>query len=472
MALPTIVIVGRPNVGKSSLMNRLAGRKISIVDPTAGVTRDRVSTIIEIPPPNSGPGSGRSADEPYHATLIDTGGYGIEDSMQLTTQVEQQIANGLAGADLVLFMVDAQQGITPLDQTVAQLLRTTAGKGKKIVLVANKVDADNLEPIAYNTMQLGFGEPVMMSATTKYNLSTLYTAIREQIDFETISAEGHDEEDSNAGILVAVVGKRNAGKSTLVNALAGEERVIVSEKEGTTRDSVDVRLEIDGKPITLIDTAGVRKGKSIQDDIEFYSQHRSLRSVRRADVCLLLIDAAVPVSQVDHQLVNEITRHHRPTVVVVNKWDLAEKEYTHDQYVAYLDDSLKGLSFAPIVFISAKQGEGMAEAIAMALNLFEQSNHRMSTSKLNAAIEEITNERGPSNKQGKHAKIYYATQTDVNPPTVVLFVNDADLFDRNYQQYLINRMRDYVDFSEVPIRLWLRGKDKMTVDERKSLKQV
>ncbi|MEM1353357.1 MAG: ribosome biogenesis GTPase Der [Planctomycetota bacterium] len=467
MALPRIVIVGRPNVGKSSLMNRLAGRKISIVDPTAGVTRDRVSTTIEIPPDMD---KGRNTDRPYQAQLIDTGGYGIEDSMQLTTEVEQQIAHGLAGADLVLFMVDAQAGVTPLDQTVAQLLRTTAGDGKKIVLVANKVDADNLEPVAYNVMQLGFGEPVMISATTKHNLSALYRAIHGQIDFESYLTEGGKNEE-DAGVLVAVVGKRNAGKSTLVNALAGEERVIVSEKEGTTRDSVDVRLEVDGKPLTLIDTAGVRKTKSLQDDIEFYSQHRSLRSVRRADVCLLLIDAAVPVSQVDHQLVNEITKHHRPTVVVVNKWDLAEQEYTHDQYVAYLDDALKGLSFAPIVFISATQGEGMAEAVAMALNLYEQSSHRMSTSRLNSAIEQITAERGPSNKHGKHAKIYYGTQTDVNPPTVVLFVNDTDLFDRNYQQYLINRLRDYVDFSEVPIRLWLRGKDKMTAEERKSLKR-
>lgn len=465
MSLPKIVIVGRPNVGKSSLMNRLAGRKISIVDPTAGVTRDRVSTVIELPP-------AKQDGKAYHATLIDTGGYGIEDSMQLTTQVEQQIAAGLAGADLVLFLVDAQTGIVPLDQTMAQVLRSSAGQGKKILLVANKVDADNLEAAAYNVMQLGFGEPVMISATTKHNFNALYKAIHKNIDFKTRDSDGTDAEDAESGTLVAVVGKRNAGKSTLVNALAGEERVIVSEKEGTTRDSVDVRLEVDGKPMTLIDTAGVRKGKSIQDDIEYYSQHRSLRSVRRANVCLLLIDAAVPVSQVDHQLVNEIVKHHRPAVVVVNKWDLAEQQYTEEEYVKYLDDSLKGLSFAPIVFISAKQGEGMAEAIAMALNLYEQASHRMSTSDLNRAIEEITAERGPSNKHGKHAKIYYATQTGANPPTVVLFVNDADLFDRNYQQYLINRMRDYVAFSEVPIRLWLRGKDKLTAEERKKFKKA
>lgn len=458
MPLPKIAIVGRPNVGKSSLMNRLAGRKISIVDPTAGVTRDRVSTKIEIP--NEGA-------DPDLATLIDTGGYGIEDSQQLTAEVEQQIANGLADADLVMFVVDSQSGIVPLDKTVAQVLRTSAGD-KPIILVANKVDADNLEPLAYDAMQLGFGEPVKVSATTKHNFGELYRALKRHIDFDLYDISEDHEDDS--GVLVAVVGKRNAGKSTLVNALAGEERVIVSEKAGTTRDSVDVRCEIDDKIFTLIDTAGVRKTKSLAGDIEYYSQHRSLRSVRRANVCLLLIDSSVPISQVDHQLVNEINKHHRPTVVVINKWDLAEQEHTQDEYVAYLDDSLKGLAFAPIVFTSAANNEGMAEALALALNLYEQANHRMGTSELNRSIEEIAKERGPSNKYGRHAKMYYATQTNVNPPTIVMFVNDADLFDRNYQQYVVNRLRDTVPFSEVPIRLFVRGKDKMSAEQRKALK--
>lgn len=461
MALPRIAIVGRPNVGKSSLMNRLAGRKISIVDPTAGVTRDRVATTIEIPAEEPG-------EDPHLATLIDTGGYGIEDSQQLTAEVEQQIAAGLADAELILFLVDAQAGVVPLDQTVAQVLRTSSGD-KPIILVSNKVDADNLEPAGYDATRLGFGDPVMISATTRFNLNALYKTLRQQIDFEKYDRE-EDARDNDAGVLVAVVGKRNAGKSTMVNALAGEQRVIVSEKEGTTRDSVDVRVEIDGKVFTLIDTAGVRKTKSLQDDIEYYSQHRSLRSVRRADVCLLLIDSSVPISQVDHQLVNEINKHHRPTVVVINKWDLAEDEHTQDEYVEYLDDSLKGLSFAPIVFTSASEGEGMREAVALALNLYEQAGHRMGTSELNRAIEEITAERGPSNKHGKHAKIYYATQTGLYPPTVVLFVNDADLFDNNYRQYLINRMRDTVAFSEVPIRLFIRGKDKMTAAQRTEMK--
>lgn len=465
MPLPRIAIVGRPNVGKSSLMNRLAGRKISIVDPTAGVTRDRVATTVEIPMPDD------TDAAPRFASLIDTGGYGIQDSQQLTAEVEQQIALGLADADLVLFVIDAQSGVVPLDETVAHVLRTSAGD-KPILLIANKVDAENIEPSAYDATRLGFSDPVLISATTRYNLNALYRAIHKTIDFDHYT-QGDQPADHQPGVLVAVVGKRNAGKSTLVNALAGEARVIVSEKEGTTRDSVDVRCQIDDKVFTLIDTAGVRKTKSLQDDIEYYSQHRSLRSVRRADVCLLLVDASVPISQVDHQLVNEITKHYRPTVVVVNKWDLAENEHTQESYVSYLDDALKGLSYAPIVFTSASQGEGMREAVGLALNLYDQARHRMGTSELNRAIEEISAERGPSNKHGKHgkhAKIYYATQTGTNPPTVVLFVNDDQLFDNNYRQYLINRFRDRVDFSEVPIRLFIRGKDKMSAQDRKALK--
>ena len=459
--LPRIVIVGRPNVGKSSLLNLLAGRRVSIVDPTAGVTRDRVSTVIDIPGEHRG-------DPGREAELIDTGGYGIEDSMNLTAEVEQQIAHGLAEADLILFVVDAQTGLVPLDQTVARVLRQSGGKQKPVVVVANKVDAQHHEPGGFEAAALGFGDPVLISAKTKHHLHDLYDAIRANVDFD---AERPNPEPDDDAVKLALVGKRNAGKSTLINTLAGADRVIVSEQPGTTRDSVDVRLDLDTgdgvKSFIAIDTAGVRKTKSLAGDIEFYSQHRSLRSVRRADVCLLLIDAAVPISQVDHQLVNEINKHHRPAVVVVNKWDLAEAKYTEEEYVAYLDDALKGLSFAPIVFISAAKAEGMKECIALAWNLYQQAAHRVGTGELNQFIELIMNERGPSaGKGGKRAKIYYATQLAVSPPTIALFVNDPELFDGNYQRYLVNRMRDELPFAEVPIKLFVRGKQKMPASER------
>jgi len=457
-ALPKIVIIGRPNVGKSSLLNILAGRRISIVDPTAGVTRDRISTPIFIPGVNQG-------DDGHYIELVDTGGYGIEDSMDLTTEVEQQIAHGLAEADMILFLIDAQTGLVPLDRTVAKVLRTSGAQSKPVVLVANKVDSDSLEPAAYEASALGFGDPICISAKTKYQLYALHDAIRANIDFDA----QRQEPSVDPGVRLALVGKRNAGKSTLINALAGSERVIVSEQAGTTRDSVDVRMELktaEGmKVFTCIDTAGVRKTKSLDGDIEFYSQHRSLRSVRRADVCLLLIDAAVPISQVDVQLVNEINKHFRPTVIVVNKWDLAESKYTQDEYVSYLEDALKGLTFAPIIFISATQEEGMQEVVAMALNLFQQASHRVTTGELNRFIELIMAERGPTaGKGGKRAKVYYATQLETNPPTIALFVNDPDLFDLNYQRYFVNRLRDELPFAEVPIKLLVRGKTQNSLE--------
>ncbi len=313
---------------------------------------------------------------------------------------------------------------------------------------------------------MGFGEPVLISAETGHNKYALYDAIHEHVDFDRVV----DNTPPETGVLVAMIGKRNAGKSTLVNALAGDERVIVSEQEGTTRDSVDVTFEIDGHVFTAIDTAGVRKRKSLAGDIEYYSHHRSLRSVRRADVCLLLVDASVPVSQVDKQLVNEVLKHHRPTVVVVNKWDLAEAEYTQEQYVEYLDDALKGLHYAPIVFTSAKASQGVREALGMALNLHEQAMHRVGTGELNQIIEAIGQERGPSHKGGKRGKIYYAAQVDVNPPTIVLHVNAPEIFDNNYQRFLLNRLRDALPFSEVPIKLLIRGKASMTAEERIAMK--
>lgn len=488
MPIPQIVIVGRPNVGKSSLLNMLVRRQIAIVDPTAGVTRDRVGTAAFIP-------SDRRDTPDHPVRIIDTGGFGITDmevgdhgnSRDMTADVERQITRGLHEADLVLLVIDAQAGVTGLDERFAEVLRKQLGK-RPIITVANKVDSEKHEAAAYDAARLGFGQVVTISAKTGHQKYQLLDAIREAIDWSKFDAEPADEsrEDDvddhaasrHAGAdrdathprdhprhagppLFAIVGKRNAGKSTLVNALAHDERVIVSEQPGTTRDAVDVDVEIDGLKLTLIDTAGVRKTKSLAGDIEYYAQHRALRSVRRADVCLLLIDATEPVSQVDKQLVNEILKHHRPTVVLVNKWDLAAQEHTQDAYVEYLDDALKGLSFAPIVFTSAKSGEGLTDAIAMGLNLYEQARHRMGTGELNRIVEQILLERGPSSKGGKQAKVYYATQVATDPPAIALFVNDPSLFEGGYERYLLNRFRDELPFSEVPIRLMFRPRQQM-----------
>jgi GTP-binding protein len=446
--LPQVVIVGRPNVGKSSLLNLLARRRISIVDAMAGVTRDRISAVVELP-------ATLETGEPVSIELIDTGGHGIVDTQDLTAEVERQIAVGVAESDLILFVVDAQSGVMPLDQEVAQLLRTSAGD-RPVVLVANKVDGPSHEPAAYESLRLGFGEPVMVSAANSYNKIALADAIVEHLPSPEDRRAHAPGAGDDGGVKLAIVGKRNAGKSTLVNALAGSERVIVSEKEGTTRDSVDVRFEMDDRLFTAIDTAGARKLKSIKQDIEFYSHHRALRSIRRADVVLLLIDAALPVSQVDAKLGHEVLRHYKPCVVVVNKWDLAEKKYTQEQYLEYLDKTLKGLAFAPIAFISAERGEGMSELVETASALHAQAGHRVTTGELNRVAENILAQRTPVSKVGKIPKVYYVTQSQVYPPTIAMFVNRTELFDAGYERFFINRLRDELPFPEVPIRLVIR----------------
>ncbi len=474
--IPKVVIVGRPNVGKSSLLNLLAERMISIVDPTPGVTRDRITTFADLVDPDGG--------ETMAISLTDTGGHGIQDSQNLTLDVERQIALGVADAHLILFVVDAQTGILPLDKEVAKLLREAGaiplgkkitGKralGKRVMLIANKVDGEKLEPNAEEANQLGFGRPIPVSATTKHNKNSFVRTLRETLleIMELAQELGQGDvclEDSpDTGMLMAIVGKRNAGKSTLVNALAGDERVIVSEVEGTTRDSIDVRFEIDGKVFTAIDTAGVRKRKSLDGDIEFYSYHRSLRSIRRADVVLLMIDATIPVSQVDEQLAHEIENHFKPCVIVVNKWDLVEDEHDQDEYIQYLEKHLKGFAYAPVAFISAKHSEGVREVVAMALNLDQQACHRVSTGELNRVVENIVKAKPPSARQGKQPKVYYVTQLDVNPPTIGLFVNDEQFFDVGYQRYLMNRFREVLPFSEVPIKLLLRTRESIPQEER------
>lgn len=492
--VPKIAIVGRPNVGKSSLLNMLARRTVSIVDATPGVTRDRVSAWVTLPPvPPQHPAR--------EVELIDTGGHGVKDVQNLTAEVEQQIALALAEAHLVLFVVDAQTGVLAADQAVARRLResrrmTGATNWKPdsgqtpVLVVANKVDSQAQEPAAAEAERLGFGEPVTISATTTYNKFGLIEAIQQVLgrlpgadsagperpaERKAARPSGpaaHDlqepqpeHRDPKAGLLLAIVGKRNAGKSTLVNALAGQQRVIVSDVPGTTRDAIDVRFEHGGQIFTAIDTAGARKRKSLAGDIEFYSHHRALRSIRRADVVLLVIDALVPISQVDEQLAQEVTEHFKPVVLVVNKWDLVADEGKQQEFGEYLAKQLKGLDFAPIVFISAKKAQGVAELLAMAHNLLQQASHRVPTAQVNEMVQQAVTARKPPAKGGRTARVYYATQLGVRPPTLAMWVNDPELFDAGYQRYLLNRLRDLLPYSEVPIKLTIRRRRRKTLGE-------
>ncbi len=435
MALPTVAIIGRPNVGKSSLLNALAGAMISIVEPTAGVTRDRISTFI-----------GR---DDHYFELIDTGGYGIVDSDQLSEHIEQQILQAIESAQLILFMVDIRDGLVPLDKIIARLLRKN---DLDIIGVANKADTARMFPAAGEFSKLGFGEFLCVSVKNNLNKAVLLDKI-----FDKLATLGPGR-PAKPVMKVAIVGKRNVGKSTLVNAMVGSERVIVSETPGTTRDAVDVRFEKDGKTITVIDTAGIRKKNKMADSIEFYSYVRVTRSIRRADVVMFMIDAAVPVSQVDKKLAKFIAEKHKSCIIVINKWDLAKDSAATDDYQEYLTKLLPGLKYAPIAFTTATEAKNIQSVLDLAAEIFKQTTTWIPTPKLNNAFEIIKQEKIGTAKGGKKGwpKIYYVTQIAVNPVTILMFVNRPELFEENYRRFIINRLRTILPIEEVPIRLLAR----------------
>ena len=435
MALPVVAIIGRPNVGKSSLFNALAGEMISIVEPTSGVTRDRVSTFI-----------GR--DEKYFE-LIDTGGYGVVDSDQLSEHIEQQIIVAIESANLVIFMVDIRDGVVPLDEKIARLLRKNE---LDVIGVANKADNARMFPAAAEFSKLGFGEFLCISVKNNLNKAVLLDRVFERIEHL------ESAKPKEPAMKIAIVGKRNTGKSTLVNAMVGSERVIVSETPGTTRDAVDVRFEKDDKTIIVIDTAGIRKKSKIANSIEFYSYVRATWSIRRADVVLLLIDATLPVSQIDKKVARFITEECKSCILVVNKWDLAKETAVTGDYEGYLTKLLPGLKYAPIAFTTATEAKNVHSVLDLAAEIFKQTTTWIPTAKLNKAFEIIKTEKiGGVKGKGSWPKIYYATQISVNPITILMFVNKPELFEENYRRFIINRLRELLPVEEVPIRLLARS---------------
>jgi GTP-binding protein len=436
MAMPVVAIIGRPNVGKSSLFNALAGEMISIVEPTAGVTRDRVSAIIE-------------KGEKYFE-LIDTGGYGIVDVQQLSEHIKQQIITAIESANIVLFMVDIREGIVPLDEKIARLLRK---EGLDVIGVANKADDAKMFPAAGEFSKLGLGEFLCISVTNNLNKQVLLDRI-----FGKLS--GIESAKPAAPVMkIAIVGKQNTGKSTLVNAMVGTERVIVSETPGTTRDAIDVRFEKDGKTIVVIDTAGIRKKSKIADSIGFYSYVRATRSIQRADVVLLLIDATTEVSEVDKKIARFIADEYKSCIIVINKWDLAKETAVTGNYEDYLTKLLPGLRYAPIAFTTATEAKNVQSVLDLAAEIFRQTTTWISTGRLNKAFEMIKTEGVRASKRGKGSglKIYYATQTAVNPVTILMFVNRPELFEENYRRFIVGRLRELLPTAEVPIKLLARS---------------
>jgi len=436
MGLPTVAIVGRPNVGKSSLLNALAGEMISIVEPTAGVTRDRVSTFI-------------NRDDRYFE-LIDTGGYGIVDSDELSGHIEGQIFQAITAANVVVFMTDVRDGVTPLDEKIAQLLRK---HNMAVIGVANKADSAKMFPAAGEFTRLGFGEFLCISAQNNLNKSVLLDTL-----FERLADSDAMGEPPQPVMKIAMVGKRNAGKSSMVNAIAGSERVIVSEIPGTTRDAVDVRIEKDSQTIIVIDTAGVRKKNKMADNIEFYSYVRATRSIERADVVWLLIDATLSMSQVDKRLARLIAEAHKSCILVVNKWDLAKDSAATGDYADYLTAMLPALKYAPIAFTTATAGKNVQAVLDLSAELFKQANTRVGTGRLNKAFEIIRDDRTGARRSGAAwPRVYYATQISTNPVTILMFVNNPKLFDENYLRYMTHRLQDLLPVGEVPVRLFARS---------------
>jgi GTP-binding protein len=447
VAVPVVAIVGRPNVGKSSLFNWLSGRRIAIVDPTAGVTRDRLSNLIPVPLP-----AGADGGPNCYVELIDTGGLGIEDVDNLTADIERQIGTAIAQADVVLFVVDARSGLVPLDEEVVRRLRSV---NKPILCVANKCDTPDFEPQTAEFHKFGLGPLVIVSTLQNRGKKELLRLIADRLP-----PPGSSVPQLEPDLKLAIVGRRNTGKSTFINSLARSERMIVSEVAGTTRDSVDVRFERDGLVFLAIDTAGVRRKSSIASDIEFYSMARAERSIRRADVVLLFLDPRPRISKVDKQLADYILNNHKPAIFVVNKWDLAPPSLPTSKFGDYVRKVFPSLDYLPIAFITAKTGRNVYAVLNLAQALHKQASARVSTGDLNRVLREALTAQAPPLRQNRRPKVYYATQVATNPPTIVLFTNSPELFDNTYQRYLLKTFRDRLPFGEVPIKLYLRRRNR------------
>jgi GTP-binding protein len=446
MALPKVVIIGRPNVGKSSIFNWLAGRRLAIVDDVAGVTRDRMIYLIR--------------HNEVFFEIVDTGGIGINDVDDLSDEIEDQIQLAMDSADVILFVVDTRSGMVALDREVAKRLRYI---DKPIICVANKTDEAEMDPEADEFYSLGRGKLIRVSALQNRNRDLLLDMISERVP-QLTEEELMNENIEPSEMKVALVGRRNVGKSTFINSLTQTERMIVSEVAGTTRDSVDVHFELDSKSFIAIDTAGIRKSKSVRTDVEFYSTHRAQRSIRRADVTLMFFDCSQRISQVDKQLCKYIGDNYKACVFVVNKWDLMVEHMPTERWVTYLRDTFQTMWHVPIAFITGQTGKNMKALLNHAQMLYKQSRQRVSTSYLNRLIRGAVDRQPPPLFKNRRPKIYYCTQVSTEPPTIVIKCNNPKAFAPDYRRYLLSVLRDQLEFGEVPIKMYLQRREQ--TDER------
>jgi GTP-binding protein len=439
MAKPLVAIVGRPNVGKSTFFNKMAGRRISIVEDTPGVTRDRVYADCEW--------------QNYKFTMIDTGGIDPRSEDVLLTQMRRQAEIAVETCDVILFFVDGKQGLTGDDEMVADLIRRS---GKPILLVVNKIDNVSMMNEIYDFYQLGLGDPIAISSVNLMNFGDLLEEIVRYFPDPSL------EEDEDRPVHISVVGKPNVGKSSLVNRILGQERVMVSDIAGTTRDAIDTQFMHNGEPFVIIDTAGIRRKRAIEhESLERYSVVRSFSAIDRSDVVLMLIDAQQGVTEQDTKIAGYVDDQGKAAIIVVNKWDAVEKDTgTMDAFIKQLRTDLKFMAYAPVVFISALTGQRTGKVMEMVREVYQQATKRITTGLLNDVLADAQAAMSPPSDNGRRLKIYYGTQQTIKPPTFVLFLNDKTLMHYSYERYLENQLRKAFGFEGTPVRILLRDRKK------------
>ena len=447
MAKPMVAIVGRPNVGKSTFFNYIVGKRISIVEDTPGVTRDRVY----------GEANWRGRD----FTLIDTGGIEFDESNDISVQMKEQADIAIAMADVIVFITDAKQGVTTADTEIALMLRKA---NKPVILVCNKADNYGAQaPEIYEFYNLGLGDPYRASSVNAIGIGDILDAIYNELPPKS------EDEDEELQIKVAVIGKPNVGKSSLINKILGENRLIVSNVAGTTRDAIDSEFENEHGKYIFIDTAGLRRHSKVDEKIEKYSVARTLLAIERADVCILMIDANQGVTDQDTKIAGEAHEAGKGIIIAVNKWDEYEKQNgTLEKYTKEVYSKLPYLSYAPVIFISAKTGQRVDKLFDMINNVANQNALRVSTSVLNQVLAEAISAVQPPTDKGRRLKLYYMTQASTKPPTFVVFVNDKKLFHFSYERYLVNQLRKEFGLVGTPIRMIAR--EKIEKNERSNTK--